>query len=160
MVSNVNLPKLDLETFLSSVDNNIQEGDTRAKKRFHMAKPLFIEEQQILNESIISKNEDEWKNINVMLNCILSMVDKTKRALQILQQRNHNDLLKNEAYWKIELKKISNELMSNTMKAMDTKIHEMEQKFYSSFNEIKQQAISDLQKAFDKEQDKFKKACN
>lgn len=34
---------------------------------------------------------DEWKNINTMLNCILSMVEKTKRALAILQQRGNNN---------------------------------------------------------------------
>ncbi|CAG9131263.1 unnamed protein product [Plutella xylostella] len=33
------------------------------------------------------KTDDEWRNINTMLNCILSMVEKTKRALAILQQR-------------------------------------------------------------------------
>ncbi|UYV60758.1 CBFA2T3 [Cordylochernes scorpioides] len=32
--------------------------------------------------------EDEWKNINTMLNCILGMVEKTKRALAILQHRS------------------------------------------------------------------------
>ncbi|XP_043264104.1 protein CBFA2T1 [Colletes gigas] len=31
--------------------------------------------------------DDEWKNIHVMLNCILGMVEKTKRALAILQTR-------------------------------------------------------------------------
>merc|ERR1719209_1680623 len=31
--------------------------------------------------------EDEWKNIQVMLNCILGMVEKTQSALTILQQR-------------------------------------------------------------------------
>ncbi|XP_043269924.1 protein CBFA2T2 isoform X2 [Venturia canescens] len=31
--------------------------------------------------------DDEWKNIHVMLNCILGMVEKTKRALAILQRR-------------------------------------------------------------------------
>ncbi|XP_044008249.1 protein CBFA2T1 isoform X2 [Aphidius gifuensis] len=31
--------------------------------------------------------DDEWKNIHVMLNCILGMVEKTKRALVILQRR-------------------------------------------------------------------------
>lgn len=34
-----------------------------------------------------SSLDDEWKNIYVMLNCILGMVDKTKRALAILQKR-------------------------------------------------------------------------
>ncbi|KAG8179247.1 hypothetical protein JTE90_025024 [Oedothorax gibbosus] len=32
--------------------------------------------------------EDEWKNIHTMLNCILGMVEKTKRALAILQHRS------------------------------------------------------------------------
>jgi runt-related transcription factor 1 len=37
--------------------------------------------------------EDEWKNIHVMLNCILQMVEKTKRALSILQNRTfHNEV--------------------------------------------------------------------
>jgi runt-related transcription factor 1 len=31
--------------------------------------------------------EEEWKNIHTMLNCILSMVEKTKRALGMLQSR-------------------------------------------------------------------------
>ncbi|XP_066594301.1 protein CBFA2T3 [Prorops nasuta] len=40
--------------------------------------------QQMQNGSSL---DDEWKNIHVMLNCILGMVDKTKRALAILQRR-------------------------------------------------------------------------
>ena len=32
-------------------------------------------------------NEEEWKNVQVMLNCILGMVEKTQRAITILQQR-------------------------------------------------------------------------
>ena len=39
---------------------------------------------QIQNGSSL---DDEWKNIHVMLNCILGMVEKTKRALTILQRR-------------------------------------------------------------------------
>ncbi|GIY46476.1 protein CBFA2T1 [Caerostris extrusa] len=35
--------------------------------------------------------EDEWKNIHTMLNCILGMVEKTKRALAILQHRSYSD---------------------------------------------------------------------
>merc|ERR1712106_787976 len=31
--------------------------------------------------------EDEWKNIKVMLNCISGMVEKTQSAISILQQR-------------------------------------------------------------------------
>ncbi|XP_054710244.1 protein CBFA2T1-like isoform X2 [Uloborus diversus] len=35
--------------------------------------------------------EDEWKNIHTMLNCILGMVEKTKRALAILQHRSYSE---------------------------------------------------------------------
>jgi len=34
-----------------------------------------------------TNQEDEWKNIKVMLNCISGMVEKTQRAISILQQR-------------------------------------------------------------------------
>lgn len=34
-------------------------------------------------------NEEEFKNIETMLNCIINMVEKTKKALSILQQKNH-----------------------------------------------------------------------
>lgn len=33
--------------------------------------------------------EEEWRNIHTMLNCILGMVEKTKRALAILQHRSY-----------------------------------------------------------------------
>lgn len=61
-----------------------------------------------------SRGDEEWKNIHVMLNCILSMVEKTKRALTILQQRNGQD---NPGDWLkkhdigIDLKKTANEIM-------------------------------------------------
>ena len=32
-------------------------------------------------------SEEEWKNVGVMLTCILGMVEKTQRAITILQQR-------------------------------------------------------------------------
>jgi len=34
-----------------------------------------------------TSQEDEWKNIKVMLNCISGMVEKTQSAISILQQR-------------------------------------------------------------------------
>jgi len=39
--------------------------------------------------------EEEWKNIHTMLNCISAMVDKTKRAITILQQRGIEPQLPN-----------------------------------------------------------------
>lgn len=40
--------------------------------------------------------EEEWKNIHTMLNCISAMVDKTKRAITILQQRGIETTVTNQ----------------------------------------------------------------
>ncbi|XP_011144731.2 protein CBFA2T3 [Harpegnathos saltator] len=52
---------------------------------------LTQQPQQPMGHSLQTQNggslDDEWKNIHVMLNCILGMVEKTKRALAILQRR-------------------------------------------------------------------------
>ncbi|KAG5331069.1 MTG8R protein, partial [Acromyrmex charruanus] len=52
---------------------------------------LTQQPQQSLGHGLQTQNggslDDEWKNIHVMLNCILGMVEKTKRALAILQRR-------------------------------------------------------------------------
>lgn len=39
------------------------------------------------NSSASSSGDEEWKNIHTMLSCISGMVEKTKRAISILQQR-------------------------------------------------------------------------
>ncbi|XP_014603871.1 PREDICTED: protein CBFA2T2 [Polistes canadensis] len=48
---------------------------------------LSQQQQQLNHVQNGSSFDDEWKNIHVMLNCILGMVEKTKRALAILQRR-------------------------------------------------------------------------
>lgn len=52
---------------------------------------LTQQPQQSMGHGLQTQNggslDDEWKNIHVMLNCILGMVEKTKRALAILQRR-------------------------------------------------------------------------
>ena len=47
--------------------------------------PQIQHQQQVTHGG--SNLDDEWKNIHVMLSCILGMVEKTKRALAILQRR-------------------------------------------------------------------------
>ena len=37
-----------------------------------------------------SGGDEEWKNIHTMLSCISGMVEKTKRAILILQQRGND----------------------------------------------------------------------
>jgi len=82
-----------------------------------------------------------------MLNCILSMVEKTRRALGILQQRSvasHSDKNDNLAPWKrsrlsnnnhqemiheaSELRRQAGELIAQTLKATEDRVSEVKRK--------------------------------
>ncbi|KAK9873850.1 hypothetical protein WA026_002207 [Henosepilachna vigintioctopunctata] len=97
-----------------------------------------------------NRGEEEWKNIYVMLNCILSMVEKTKRALTILQQRNNQDVT-NDWFRKqdvsIDLKKAANEIMMQAVKQTEERVAEVKKRAEDAVNDVKRQAVIDLQKA-------------
>ncbi|XP_034187689.2 CBFA2/RUNX1 partner transcriptional co-repressor nervy [Osmia lignaria lignaria] len=54
----------------------------------HLAQQPQQQQQQMSHVQTQNGSlDDEWKNIHMMLNCILGMVEKTKKALAILQTR-------------------------------------------------------------------------
>ncbi|KAG8302410.1 hypothetical protein J6590_033006 [Homalodisca vitripennis] len=106
--------------------------------------------------------EDEWKNIHVMLNCILSMVEKTKRALSILQQRAgenghvssnewlpRRDALRTSApsHSAEDVKRTAGELMAQTIRLTEDRVAEVRRKAEEAVNEVKRQAVAELQRA-------------
>ncbi|GLV36334.1 nervy [Carabus blaptoides fortunei] len=97
-----------------------------------------------------TRGDEEWRNIHVMLNCILSMVEKTKRALSILQQRNSQDLT-NEWLRKqdvsVDLKKAANEIMAQAVRQTEDRVAEVKRKAEEAVNDVKRQAVVELQKA-------------
>lgn len=102
------------------------------------------------NNNQTSRGDEEWRNIHVMLNCILSMVEKTKRALTILQQRNSQDLT-NEWLRKqdvgVDLKKAANEIMLQAVRQTEDRVAEVRRRAEDAVNDVKRQAVIELQKA-------------
>lgn len=96
------------------------------------------------------RGDEEWRNIHVMLNCILSMVEKTKRALTILQQRNNQELT-NDWFRKqdvsMDLKKAANEIMMQAVKQTEDRVAEVKRRAEEAVNDVKRQAVIELQKA-------------
>ncbi|XP_049274450.1 protein CBFA2T1 isoform X1 [Rhipicephalus sanguineus] len=100
--------------------------------------------------------EDEWKNINTMLNCILGMVEKTKRAIAILQHRSQTERPDFSAsVWTgsrrhldvdYDLKK--RDLMAHYKSAAEIdRVSEVRRRAEEAVNEVKRQAVAELQKA-------------
>lgn len=96
------------------------------------------------------RGDEEWRNIHVMLNCILSMVEKTKRALSILQSRNSQEITTD---WfkkqdvSIDLRKAANEIMTQAVRQTEDRVAEVKRRAEEAVNEVKRQAVLELQKA-------------
>lgn len=102
------------------------------------------------NPKLSHRGDEEWRNIYVMLNCILSMVEKTKRALSILQQRNSQEMT-NEWLRKqdvgVDLKKAANEIMMHAVRQTEDRVAEVRKRAEDAVNDVKKQAVIELQKA-------------
>ncbi|XP_053618636.1 protein CBFA2T3 [Plodia interpunctella] len=87
------------------------------------------------------KGDDEWRNINTMLNCILSMVEKTKRALAILQQRGVEPTESND------IKRAASEIMAAAVRQTEERVAEVRRRAEDAVNQVKRQALLELQRA-------------
>ncbi|VVC96862.1 unnamed protein product [Leptidea sinapis] len=80
----------------------------------------------------VVKTDDEWKNIHTMLNCTLSMVEKTKRALTILQNRSTGV----EQAENNDIKRAASEIIAAAVRQTEERV-----------GEVKRQALLELQRA-------------
>jgi hypothetical protein len=81
-----------------------------------------------------------------MLNCIVDMVGKTKRAINVLQTKTVQFHRHSDNY-ESELKRKQTELMATTIKQAEDKVNEIKRKAEDAVTDIKKQASAELQKA-------------
>ncbi|XP_014260067.1 uncharacterized protein LOC106672840 [Cimex lectularius] len=74
-------------------------------------------------------NEEQWRNIDVMLNCILSMVEKTIAAIGILQGRTAEDL------------------MAQTIRLTEDRVQQVKKRAEEAVAEVNRKALLELQRA-------------
>lgn len=105
-----------------------------------------------------------------MLNCILSMVEKTRRALGILQQRANNDkqvqqqkrrdsssssssLIHHQqvTYEASELRRQAGELIAQTLKATEDRVSQVKRKAEEAVHDVRRAAMAELQRALSAE---------
>ncbi|XP_071785843.1 protein CBFA2T1-like isoform X5 [Asterias amurensis] len=126
-------------------------------------------DQMFLDDRI----EDDWKHVDTMLQCIVGMVEKTKRALAVLHQRSIQDR-EELSLWarrhtentEQDLKKRAGEIMTHSLRQNEERVSEVKRRtgmsrntlrlgdctfphlsFEEAVNEVKRQAVSELQKA-------------
>ena len=108
-----------------------------------------------------------------MLNCILSMVEKTRRALGILQQRATNDNQLHQqkrrdssstsssslihhhqvttTYEASELRRQAGELIAQTLKATEDRVSQVKRKAEEAVHDVRRAAMAELQRALSAE---------
>ncbi|XP_032232696.1 protein CBFA2T1 isoform X3 [Nematostella vectensis] len=97
---------------------------------------------------------DDWRHVDTMLQCIIGMVDKTKRAVSVLQQRCQQDreeLLtwarKSADETETEIKRRVGDLVGKSMKQTEERVNEVKRRAEEAVSEVKRQAVVELQKA-------------
>lgn len=80
--------------------------------------------------------DEEWKNIHTMLNCISAMVEKTKRAITILQQRGVDSQQSYQESALQEMKRLT-----------DEKVADFKRNAEEAVNQVKRQAVIEIQRA-------------
>ncbi|KAM7444808.1 transcription corepressor [Porites harrisoni] len=97
---------------------------------------------------------DDWRHVDTMLQCIIGMVDKTKRAVSVLQTRCNQDreeLLawarKTAEETEAEVKRRAGELMAKTLQQTEERVAEVKRRAEEAVSDVKRQAVVELQKA-------------
>ncbi|XP_069179794.1 protein CBFA2T3 isoform X3 [Procambarus clarkii] len=105
--------------------------------------------------------DDEWKNIHVMLTCILSMVEKTRRALTMLQQKEERDGgsgisrvgsmgatdLRQRADYDAEVRRHAAELVAQSIRTTEERVSEVKRKAEEAVSEVRRAAVAEVQRA-------------
>ncbi|XP_065073608.1 protein CBFA2T2 isoform X2 [Ochlerotatus camptorhynchus] len=85
-----------------------------------------------------TSGEEEWKNIHTMLTCISAMVEKTKRAISILQQRGIETHAARDH---------QDNSIADIKRQTEEKIAEFRRSAEESVNQVKRQAVIEIQRA-------------
>ncbi|XP_066962656.1 protein CBFA2T1 isoform X2 [Macrobrachium rosenbergii] len=104
--------------------------------------------------------DDEWKNIHVMLTCILSMVEKTRRALTMLQQKEDRDGgtcgrigsvgatdLRQRTDYDAEVRRHAAELVAQSIRTTEERVSEVKRKAEEAVSEVRRAAVAEVQRA-------------
>ncbi|KAK6982892.1 protein CBFA2T1-like isoform X1 [Biomphalaria glabrata] len=102
----------------------------------------------------LERLDDDWRHVETMLNCIIGMVDKTKRAMAVLQERSIRDR-EELALWArrqadgidADVKKRSGDVMAYTLRQTEERVSEVRRRAEEAVNDMKRQAMLELQKA-------------
>ncbi|KAG5682653.1 hypothetical protein PVAND_011992 [Polypedilum vanderplanki] len=88
----------------------------------------------------VGSGDEEWRNIHTMLSCISGMVDKTKRAISILQHRG-NDTASTTSH------PHESATISDIRRQTEEKIAEFRRNAEDAVNQVKRQAVLEIQRA-------------
>lgn len=91
---------------------------------------------------VSNRGEEEWKNIHTMLNCISAMVDKTKRAITILQQRGVDSSSSSQV-----IQQHTDTSIAEIKRQTEEKVAEFRRNAEEAVNQVKRQAVIEIQRA-------------
>lgn len=115
----------------------------------------------------IKHDSDDWRNLETILQCIVTFVDNAKRSLAAIQERCMRDR-EEMASWaraittdaEKEIKRRANELVEKALKQTDDRVNEVKKRAEEAVSDVKRQAVVELQKAVSAAEEKANDALN
>jgi len=115
----------------------------------------------------LKQDSDEWRNLETILQCVVTFVDKAKRSIAILQERCLRDRDEMTSWARAmasetesEVKRRTGEQVSKTMKESDDRVNEVKRRAEEAVSDVKRQAVVELQKAVSAAEEKANDALS
>lgn len=123
--------------FLSKQHNTREERDLRSinteTPRGNNRVSAGASSQVNGTSSSSGSGDEEWRNIHTMLSCISGMVDKTKRAISILQHRGTDSVSSSHHH--------ESTVISDIRRQTEEKIAEFRRNAEDAVNQVRQQQL-------------------
>ncbi|XP_065676142.1 protein CBFA2T3 isoform X2 [Hydra vulgaris] len=141
-------------------------GSSPVKKKYHGVG--FDSEGSVFVDQLmenIKNDSDEWRNVETMLQYIVSFVEKAKRSITILQERCLRDREEMASWARAMAADAENEIKRRTAidqssRNTEERVNELKRCAEEAVNDVKRQAVVELQKAVTAAEEKANDALN
>jgi len=141
-------------------------------KKKHFTSPGYErnEERNPMVDQLLEnykQDTEDWRNIETILQCIVTFVDNAKRSVAAIQERCIRDR-EEMASWaraitadaENEIKRRANELVTKALKQTDDRVNEVKKRAEEAVSDVKRQAVVELKKAVNAAEEKANDALS
>ncbi|XP_057291257.1 protein CBFA2T1-like isoform X2 [Hydractinia symbiolongicarpus] len=108
----------------------------------------------------MKQDTDEWRNLETILQCIVTFVEKAKRSMSVLQDRCVRDREEMASWARAMAADAESEIKRRAVELTDDRINEVKRRAEDAVTDVKRKAVVELQKAVSAAEEKANDALS